>query len=405
MDLEARNVCMREAQILQRIQHDNIIAIFDIFVASGSLYMIFEYADMGDMTHLIADMKAKGLRLPEVQIWQLVYCIALGLDHLHSQNIMHRDIKPANIYISRSGDVKVGDLGLGRELASASDKAGSLVGTPYYMSPEIINEEPYSFKTDIWSLGCLVYEITTLRVPFQGEDLFSLGQRIRYCQFAPLDGPYSLQLKDFIQTLLQRQPERRLSANEISRLAFNMIQQNRVVSPSMSQPSQPQSPSSMDSSPNGSFDENNPFKDLEDLGIIGRGQYSVVHKARRRTDGSFVAVKRVQSFVAMEQGDTYSSTSQAAMNEARLLQTLHHPHIIKYHSAHLITGDLYLILELANGGDLGSVISQAIQSGHSLNEAQIWRYFVQVPQRCHSCTSSGSCIAISSPATFSSPRS
>ena len=66
------------------------------------------------------------------------------------------------------------------------------------------------------------------------------------------------------------------------------------------------------------------------------------------------------------------------MNEARFLQTLHHPHIIKYHSAHLIGGDLYLILELANGGDLGSVISQAIQSGHSLNEAEIWRYFVQV---------------------------
>ena len=148
MDLEARSVCMARRKFCRRIRHDNIITIFDIFVASGSLYMIFEYADMGDMTHLIAEMKAKGLRLPEVQIWQLVYCIALGLDHLHSQNIMHRDIKPANIYLSRSGDVKVGDLGLGRELASASDQAGSLVGTPYYMSPEIINKEPYSFKTE-----------------------------------------------------------------------------------------------------------------------------------------------------------------------------------------------------------------------------------------------------------------
>jgi len=125
-------------------------------------------------------------------------------------------------------------------------------------------------------------------------------------------------------------------------------------------------------------DSINPFRDLEDLGVIGRGQYSVVHKVRRNRDGLLLAVKRVQNIVhGMDSGEAASSSHQA-MNEARLLGTLRHPHIVTYHSSHLISGDLYLILELAQGGDLGSVISQAIAARKSLTEEQVWRLFTQV---------------------------
>ena len=168
MDEKSRALCLREADLLLRIQHEHIVQLLDVFLHANELFMVMEYADIGDMDRLIADMRQKCLRFTEEDMWRFVYCIASGLAYLHSQRMMHRDIKPANIYVSKNGEVKVGDLGLGRVLDHHQDKAASVVGTPYYMSPELISEEPYSYKTDIWSLGCLVYEMAQLKVPFEG---------------------------------------------------------------------------------------------------------------------------------------------------------------------------------------------------------------------------------------------
>ena len=216
MDEVARHLCLREADLLLRIQHEHIIGILDCFMHHNDLYLVMEYADLGDMAKLIGEMRAKQLRFTEEDMWRFIYCIASALQHMHSRHLMHRDIKPANIYVSRGGEVKVGDLGLGRVMEGYYDRAGSVVGTPYYMSPEVIREEEYDYATDIWSLGCLVYEMAQLHVPFQGDNLWLLGINIQQGNYEPIDQIYSQELRDHVDSMLQKQPSMRPTAATIT---------------------------------------------------------------------------------------------------------------------------------------------------------------------------------------------
>jgi NIMA (never in mitosis gene a)-related kinase len=88
----------------------------------------------------------------------------------HDKRIMHRDLKPANIFIANDGSLKVGDLGLGRVFSSETIEAYSKVGTPLYMSPELLHGEGYDMKSDVWSLGCVIYELCEFKSPFRNEN-------------------------------------------------------------------------------------------------------------------------------------------------------------------------------------------------------------------------------------------
>jgi NIMA (never in mitosis gene a)-related kinase len=130
---------------------------------------------------------------------------------------MHRDLKTQNIFLTKSKVIKVGDLGIARVLDSSTDMATTLIGTPYYMSPELFSNKPYNFKSDVWALGCCVYEMTTLKHAFNGRDMNSLMYKILRGKMPPLPSVYSVELINLIRAMLNKTAEKRPSVNRILR--------------------------------------------------------------------------------------------------------------------------------------------------------------------------------------------
>ena len=97
------------------------------------------------------------------------------MKHVHDRKILHRDLKAQNIFLTKRGIVKLGDFGIARVLSNTVSRAKTVVGTPYYLSPEIIENKPYNFKSDIWSLGVLLYELCSLRPPFNATSLSAVN--------------------------------------------------------------------------------------------------------------------------------------------------------------------------------------------------------------------------------------
>ena len=130
---------------------------------------------------------------------------------MHDRRIMHRDLKPANIFLTLDSTVKVGDLGLSRELSQDTIQAHSKVGTPLYMSPEVLRGDGYDFKSDIWSLGCLLYELAMLKSPFKAEglNLYSLFQKISQGEFQPINDMYSEELRSLAYSMISTRSEDR----------------------------------------------------------------------------------------------------------------------------------------------------------------------------------------------------
>lgn len=158
---------------------------------------------------------AKGKYFPEEQILDWTTQIALAIKHCHEKKILHRDIKTQNVFLTSNSLVKLGDFGIAKVLSHTLDKANTVVGTPYYLSPEIIQNKPYSYESDIWSLGIVLYEMCALKPPFDATNLSALALKIIKGVFPQIPSHYSKQLKLLVDQLLDINPIKRPSIQKV----------------------------------------------------------------------------------------------------------------------------------------------------------------------------------------------
>jgi NIMA (never in mitosis gene a)-related kinase len=159
---------MQEVNVMQALKHENIITLHKSFLESGNLYIVMEYAEGGDLAGFLKRSKQAGQPLSEEKVLQTVGEILSGLAHVHANKFVHRDIKPANVLLSKNGVAKLADFGVSRVLSYTMEEARTMIGTPYYLAPEMIEDKGYSYPADIWSAGVLMYEMLTYTHPFQG---------------------------------------------------------------------------------------------------------------------------------------------------------------------------------------------------------------------------------------------
>ncbi|CAM9385674.1 unnamed protein product [Ectocarpus sp. 6 AP-2014] len=219
-----RTKCMREVHLLQSLDHGNIIRYQDSFLDNNELVIVLEWAAAGDLKRQVRKALERAVHFEERIIWGYFSQICGAISYMHRMQIMHRDIKPANIFLTLKGQVKVGDLGLGRVMNADDELAYSKVGTPLYMSVEVLGGGGYSWKSDVWSLGCVLYELAMLRSPFKSESLslYSLYKKISSGDYPPMLAYYSEELRALATGMINTNPDERPSVHEAHSIALAM---------------------------------------------------------------------------------------------------------------------------------------------------------------------------------------
>ncbi|XP_056282264.1 serine/threonine-protein kinase Nek5 isoform X2 [Pseudoliparis swirei] len=219
MSAREKESSQKEVTLLSKMKHPNIVAFISSFQERGRLYIVMEYCGGGDLMKKIKMQRGVFFTGEQVVDWFVQIC--LGLKHIHDRKILHRDIKAQNIFLTNGGmKAKLGDFGIARMLNNTMELARTCVGTPYYLSPEICESRPYNNKTDIWSLGCVLYELCTLRHPFEGSSLRQLVGTICKGSYNPLPSHYSYDLRLLITQLFKVNPLDRPSVSSVLRRPF-----------------------------------------------------------------------------------------------------------------------------------------------------------------------------------------
>ncbi|KAH6605256.1 nek kinase [Trichoderma cornu-damae] len=236
MSQKEREQLHAEFQILSHLRHPHIVAYYhrEHLKASQDLHLYMEYCGNGDLGRVIKDLQMKGQRAQESFVWSIFSQLVLALYRCHygidppevggnvlgmsasgapktpagAVTILHRDLKPENVFLGEDNSVKLGDFGLSKMIKS-HDFASTYVGTPFYMSPEICAAEKYTLKSDIWSLGCIIYELCAREPPFNARTHFQLVQKIKDGRVAPLPEMYSPELNQVIKDCLKVNPDKR----------------------------------------------------------------------------------------------------------------------------------------------------------------------------------------------------
>ncbi|PHH82294.1 hypothetical protein CDD82_6474 [Ophiocordyceps australis] len=246
MSQKEREQLHAEFQILSHLRHPNIVAYYhrEHLKISQDLHLYMEYCGNGDLGRVIKDLQLRGHRAQESFVWGIFGQLVMALYRCHygvdppqlddgvyapgnasappkvpagAVTILHRDLKPENVFLGEDNSVKLGDFGLSK-MIQTHDFASTYVGTPFYMSPEICAGERYTLKSDIWSLGCIVFELCAREPPFNAKTHVQLVHKIKEAKVPPLPDMYSVELGQVIRDCLRVNPERRTDTAQLLNL-------------------------------------------------------------------------------------------------------------------------------------------------------------------------------------------
>jgi len=226
---QEREVALAESELLRKVSHPNIVAYVASYLEDSKLHIVMEYAERGDLDNKIKERRRTNLWVRETSVLSVFVQLASALDHIHARKILHRDVKPRNIFLNKENEVKLGDFGIARTIDSWSAQVQTQIGTPLYLSPEICNHEPYGVKSDVWSLGVVIYELAALQVPFKATCLPAVAVMICSADPAPLPQRYSEELSHLLFALLEKNPLDRPSLHELLHTPF--LQQHMLRMP------------------------------------------------------------------------------------------------------------------------------------------------------------------------------
>ena len=224
---------VNEIRILASVSHPNIIGYKEAFWDNKkkTLNIVMEYCDDGDLETKIKVMKRNKQKFEESLIWEYAIQIVEGLKALHDKKILHRDLKSANIFLVKGkNQCKIGDLNVSKVMKD-NFLINSQIGTPTYSSPEVWNAKPYSYKSDLWSVGCIIYEMCSLRQPFKGNNMEELCNNICSGKLEKISSRYSDALWNMIKMLLEVDVEKRVDCNTFlnSKLIQEIIEHFRSM--------------------------------------------------------------------------------------------------------------------------------------------------------------------------------
>ena len=213
---DSRNI-INEVKILKFADCPYILKMLDIFLVRYDICIVTDYANKGDLYQIINRRRTKKMYFEEDTIWNYFIQISLGVKYLHDNNIIHRDLKSSNIFIKRKDNIdliKIGDFGIAKILKPCN-KSSTIIGTPLYMSPEQFRSESYNMKVDIWSLGCILFEMIELKPPFSANTIEKLSKKIRKGKYKSLGKLYSVAITSFIPLMLEKDVSKRYSITQI----------------------------------------------------------------------------------------------------------------------------------------------------------------------------------------------
>ncbi|XP_018412817.1 PREDICTED: uncharacterized protein LOC108787703 [Nanorana parkeri] len=217
----------REAKLLGSLRHPFIVLFLGSFLENEDFCIVTEYCEGGDLHYELHQQRDKGLEISEGHVMEWFIQLLLGVNYLHERLVMHRDLKTKNIFL-KNGTLKIGDFGVSRVLVP-SEMATTITGTASYMSPEIFTQDGYNSKSDIWSLGCILYELCTFRRAFDCPRWVKLVSMIVNDPCPNLPSRYSAELNDILQRMLSKDPELRPSAKDILNFPY-VIDRAKVLS-------------------------------------------------------------------------------------------------------------------------------------------------------------------------------